>query len=676
MNRFFVLFYLLFLFISLNSQTIHYQKEKWMDVLVDVVSDENYEQNINIVIERLSEIINNPILLNICTKEQLEQIPFLSEQQIENLLYYLYVYGEMKTIHELRMVEGFDLATIELVSPFFRVEPVVGSQSKGNNNLFKYARHSFLIRFDRSLNRKEGYADKTDSILSLNPNKKYLGSPEYYSLRYKLESGDKLKIGFVLEKDPGEKSIDYWNGYLQLKNRGVLKNFVAGAFKLRIGSGLVLNNAFSLGKNNMGAGLLSRSSGISPHASVDEYNYHQGIAAEINAGRFSFIPFWSYRSLDARIAADTILSVKKDGLHNLLREKEKKNQADLILTGMHTSYRGAFYELGITGCYMTLDKHYSETPTLYNRFYFRGKKNFNLSANYRLRYAGISFSGETAVSKSKGIATLNALTFAPASDWSVMFIQRYYGKSYHSWYGNSFAEGSGLNNESGFSLYFNYKPIAYLTLSGGVDFFRFPWAKYGIDIPSSGYEISFQSVYQQQERIAFTVRYRLKNKDKNRTGIPDSIPPVWSYQQHKLNLRLYSRIGEYFFLNSSVESVFSKFEKEKASSGYLLSQGIGFKSSNIPVQADLLIGLFDTDNTTTRVYLSEKNVLYGFGIPSFYGNGMRVSFNLRYDYSSFICCWFKIGNTRYFDREEIGSGLELIRGKNKTDLQVQIQVKF
>ncbi|MEG0948379.1 MAG: helix-hairpin-helix domain-containing protein [Bacteroidales bacterium] len=660
----------------LKSQSSIEQQEEWREVILERLDKESNQQDINNVIDRLYELINKPILINICSKEDLEELPFLSSRQIENLLYYRYVFGEMKSLHELRLVEDFDIETIRLVTPFLRVEPRLREEKGAVDKLFKSVRNEVVIRCDIGFNKKEGYVDKSDSLLAVNPNKHYLGSPLYSAVRYRLEAKDKLRAGLILEKDAGEKGLDYWNGFVQLKNRGVLKNLVAGSYKMRLGTGLVINNAFSLGKNQMGVSMMTRSNGIMPHASADEYNYLRGIAAEIKLSRYVLTAFWSYRSLDARIEQDTILSVKKDGLHNLLREEEKRNRADLISAGGALAVKGAWYQVGVNGVYHVFNTCYYPEKKLYNLHAFRGKRTGNISVDYRMKYAGLFFCGETAMSRNGAIALLHALTYQPASGITVTMLHRYYGGSYHSWFGRGYSEGSELNNESGVSFFLVTKPVAGLTVEGSADFFRFPWPKYGVDIPSAGYELRFQSSYQQGEKWNVHLRYRLKNRDKNRAGVPDSLPSVQCYQQHQIALRTGTVISASFFLKTSAEGTFYRFEGESASKGFLLSQSVGYKMKGYPLQADLMVALFDTENTQTKVYLSEKNVLYGFGIPSFYGNGMRTACTIRYDFAKRFTVWVKVANTRYFDRDEIGSGLELIRGKNKTDLWTQLQVKF
>ncbi|MEG1586842.1 MAG: hypothetical protein RR346_08200 [Bacteroidales bacterium] len=666
----------IFFFLFITFQYAYCQIEQWRYVLIERMDAENDQQDINNVIERLSEVINNPILINITNKEELEQIPFLSDRQIENLLYYLYVYGEMKSIHELRMVEDFDLATIELVSPFFKVEPRQKEDKRSVENLLKGARHQLIIRYDRSLNEKEGYVDKSDSVLLSNPNKQYLGSPFYSSVRYRMEYPEQFKIGLVMEKDAGEKGIGYWSGFLQLKNRGMLKNLIIGNYKVRMGAGLVINNGFSMGKNMMGSNLISRNQGITPHASVDEYNYLQGIAAEIKLSRWLLTMFWSYRSLDARIENDTISSIKKDGLHNLYREKQKINQANMISAGMHIGYKGSFYQIGFSAFYHVFNKTYFPDLRLYNLHYWRGRRNGNAAVDYQIRKYGLLFSGEVAISQNGKPACVNALSYTPAPDLTLTFIQRFYHKEYHSWFGKSYSEGSELNNESGIAIYAGYKPFSFLEFSGGIDMFRFDWPRFGIDAPSAGYDVSCQISYQQCEKLRLNLRYKLKQKDKNRSDAPDSLAHIQRYQRHQLAFSLHSTLSESFFFRTGIESVLYHFERESPSKGWLISQSAGYRRAGFPLQADLSCAFFDTDNTATKVYLSEKNVLYGFGIPSFYGNGMRVACHFRYDPRKWLTFWLKIAHTSYFDRKEIGTALELIQGNTKTDLWTQVQLKF
>ena len=89
------------------------------DVMEDISvnNDEEEELNWENVIEELSERIQQPVNLNSATKEQLEQFPFLNDIQIENLLAYVYINGQMQTIYELQLVEEMDWETIHYLLP-------------------------------------------------------------------------------------------------------------------------------------------------------------------------------------------------------------------------------------------------------------------------------------------------------------------------------------------------------------------------------------------------------------------------------------------------------------------------------------------------------------------------------------------------------------------------------
>lgn len=75
-------------------------------------------------LEELSRRLQEPVNLNTATKRQLEQFPFLTDIQIENLLAYVYIYGQMQTIYELQLVEEMDKRTIDLLLPFVCVRAV------------------------------------------------------------------------------------------------------------------------------------------------------------------------------------------------------------------------------------------------------------------------------------------------------------------------------------------------------------------------------------------------------------------------------------------------------------------------------------------------------------------------------------------------------------------------
>lgn len=74
--------------------------------------------------EELSELAEHPLNINTVTKEELEQLSFLSDRLIEHILYYVYKYGPLTSMNELWGVEGMDRQTQAFLREFMYVGPV------------------------------------------------------------------------------------------------------------------------------------------------------------------------------------------------------------------------------------------------------------------------------------------------------------------------------------------------------------------------------------------------------------------------------------------------------------------------------------------------------------------------------------------------------------------------
>ena len=109
---------------------------------LEQLSMDGEERNWEDELEELSRRLQEPININVATKRQLEEFPFLTAFQIEHLLAYVYVHGQMQTVYELQLVEGMDKRTIELLLPFICVKSVENKSGypslKRSEDLFRY----------------------------------------------------------------------------------------------------------------------------------------------------------------------------------------------------------------------------------------------------------------------------------------------------------------------------------------------------------------------------------------------------------------------------------------------------------------------------------------------------------------------------------------------------------
>jgi hypothetical protein len=88
------------------------------------------------------------------------------------------------------------------------------------------------------------------------------------------------------------------------------------------------------------------------------------------------------------------------------------------------------------------------------------------------------------------------------------------------------------------------------------------------------------------------------------------------------------------------------------------------------------IGYFHTDNYDTRVSLYELGPLYTYAISQFQGEGIRCWLMARAALGHRLSLTAKYGMTQYFDRSQIGSGLQTINGSGQAEFDVQLRWVF
>lgn len=672
------MFMIMFICLLMNSYILYcqevYSVDKWMEYLENMGEDAESTTLIETLFADLSYLAEHPFNLNTVTEEQLKKLPFLSDIQIKELCNHLFKYGQMQTIYELKNVKGLDWQTIELLLPFVYVEQKVRIRHPiSGKNLLKYGKSELSFRYDRCLQQKKGYLPVDDSILSVSPNKRYLGEPFYHSLRYNYTFGEKVKAGVVAEKDPGEsffspsfKGYDYYSAHLFIQDIGLVKHVALGDYKVSFGQGLVISNDFTPGKSTMVTQAERRSNGFRRHFSTNENDYFRGAATTVSLKNMDVSVFYSYRRMDATVDSNAIRSFKTDGLHRLVNDKEKEKQVSMQTMGGNIRYATPSFCLGATTLFYCFgNKEVYPRIQPYNIYYFRGNSNLNVSVDYLWQYKQLKLYGETAFSANGAAATLNALRLSPVSYLSFLLLHRCYSKKYQAFYGNAFGQQSSVQNEQG--VYFGMEAMPFASWKATIyaDIFRFPWMKYGINMPSSGKEYMAQLDYFYDKNTSAYFRYKYRDKE--------------NYKQHRMRMQFSYAIRYDFFMRTSLDAVLynelSSKEQEK-NKGWMLAQHIGWNPDNIPFQANMYVAYFNTDGSQVRLNSYEKNILYAFSMPSFYGKGMRLAASFVIKLTSYLQLSAKVAHVFYADREIIGTALEEIEGKGKTDIYTLLRWKF
>ena len=657
--------------------------DKWMEYIEELMeeSEENPE-SIEKLYHDLSYLSENPFNLNKVTAEQLRQIPFLSDIQIMNILDYQKRQGEFVSIYELKNIKFMDMETIELILPFVYVGEIDKTRPLSIKNILKYGTNELMLRYDRGLNEKSGYKDVPDSILQQYPNRKYVGEPFYTSLRYSHSFDNRLQMGVVAEKDAGEafwnkrnKGYDYYSAHVLLKDIGKIKTLAIGDYKVSFGQGLVISNDFTPSRSSILSQAERRNNGFRRHYSTNENDFFRGIASTISLKKFDISAFYSYRKADATADETTISSFKTDGMHRTEGDLDKKRNINIQTFGGNIRYISPQFIVGITALTYSFGG-LSVEPELrpYNIFYFRGKRNTNIGTDYTWKHRQFTFFGETALSENGGMATLNAIQWNVSTSFRSIILYRNFSRKYQALYGNAFSLNSTVQNEEGLYVSMQWAPIARWKFSGYADFFRFPWLKYGVDAPSSGQEYMIQADFTGIKKTIVSTRYRFRQREKNITQ--DHEIMVMPADQHRLRMQITHKPSIIMTFRTTIEGNMYEDKVSSTGRGWIVSQNASWKKENSPIQADLYAAYFKTTDYNTRVYSNEKNMLYSFSIPSFYGEGIRLSAVMRYNFTKKLYISAKAAWVHYYDRDLISSGLEEIKGRNKIDLYAQLRWRF
>lgn len=620
----------------------------------------------------------NPINLNTATKEQLERLFFLDEIQIENILFYQYKYGEIYTIYELVLIDGLDEFAINALKNFVCIKTVDSSTKYTFKEVFKYGKHNLLVRNDGTFEQKKGFR-RTKDELNANPEKFYLGDPFYASIKYRFHYKEYVQFGFSAEKDTGEpftgkynKGYDSYNGYLQLNDLWKFRNIVVGDYRAAFGQGLVIRTEFAMPDASV-LHISPRNNGLRKSSSTDEYYFLRGVGATLDIKKFQITAFYSYRKMDADTTGGTFSTIQTNGLHRKISELTKKRTLSTQIAGANISYNARTFHIGITSSTVIYALPQQPNGELYTSFFPRGKVQSALGIDYQFRLYKFNFSGETALSTNRGVATINNVFFTPTSRIGILFSHRYYSPRYNHLYANAF--GSNTCNENGFYTGLEITPLKNWKISLSGNAYRRPWASYQTDGAATFYRLLGRLEYAPKSNLTVLAQIQFRQDEKNdpRPATTSQLAIVKTLK-HNYTLH-YTSLGIKF--KTYIAATHAKTSGEKTTHGFLLLQNIGYTIPIVKINLNGGYAYFDAENYNNRFSVYENDIPSVFSIPMLYGKGCRYYLNIGYNVLKNFGIWFKFAQTYYTDnRTSIGSGWDEINGNHKSDFRIQMRFSF
>lgn len=689
-----IIFILLFSFLSFYANAQFEQKNEIIQQRIEYLA-ENLESE-NVVLEQITEELHfyfdNPINLNKTEGEDLRALGLLTEVQIVSLINHRKKFGKLISIYEVQAVPYWDLLTIEMILPFIRVDDKFDQLHVSLKEMLKFGKGEVLLRYQRNIEQKKGYEDVPDSVFE-NSNSYYHGNPDRYYMRTRFTYRNNFSIGVTMEKDPGESffrdsnpyGFDFYSAHAFYQGGKYLRTIALGDYQLQIGQGINFWSGYAFNKTADVVNIKKNARGLRPYASVDETRFLRGAAVEAGVGKFSVTAFASVKKVDATLqeTLDTLnqeeqfaSAINMTGLHRTHSEIARKNALQERIFGGYVQYKSTSFTSGIAVIHHSYNSSFERPLQPYNQFDFRGKNLLNISADYSYVIKNTNVFGEIVRSGSGAIGFLQGAMIALDTRVALSALYRHYPKDFHTFYSQGFREGSKSQNESGMFLGLSWRLSGKWLLNSYIDFFKFPWLRFQVDAPSTGSEFLTQITFKPSRHFEVYARFREQNRMRNSRFEDGTITEIENVKQRNYRLNLAFRASEFITLKSRVEYVTVTRPSSPGQKGVLLYQDIVYKPKNFPVDISLRYALFDTDGYDSRIYAFENNMLNVFYIPAHSGTGMRAYALLRWTFARRFDLWFKYGIFLYENVQAIGSAGETITGNRKSDIGVQLRIKF
>ena len=653
----------------------------WEELLLEQIS-EDLGENVDVseVMERLYYYLKKPLDLNKVSEEDLISLFFLTSQQIANIIAHRQISGDFISILELQGITGLDVQTINRLRPFVKVGEVSFLKDLSWKTIRKDDDQQLILRYSRNLEKQQGY------VIQDEDRSRYLGDANAYSLRYRWNYQQKIKISFNAEKDAGEpffalkqqKGFDFYSGYLEVNDISkTIKKVLLGDFALQSGQGLVLWNGLNFGKGAWIGTVAQQGIGLRSYSSMNEQNFQRGIALKLGFDRFTYIPFIAYNKLSGNVEKINdltyIQTINASGLHRTPTEQSYRDAIGQFVTGADVSYQYKRLKLGLTAVYTALNGEVKKADNMRNKYDFEGNNVLQLGLNYKYNFRNFYFFGETAHSLGTGLATVNGLIASLHPKVSVFVNYRNFQRNYHSFFAQTLSEGSTVANEKGLYTGIVYQVTRKFEWINYVDMFKFPWLRFRVDGPSQGVDFLSQATYSWYKRGKILLRYRYRLKQEN-LALPKANENILAdVIRNQMRIEYQYKLNDAWNIKTRAE--LSLFEKklDNRSEGYMVFQDVYWKGWRNKLNVNVRISYFDTKDYDSRIYAYESDVLYASSFPMYYDKGMRGYANVRYRLFKSTDIWMRYALTKYINRETIGSGLDLIAGDKRSDIRLQLR---
>ena len=648
-------------------------------------NNEDLETEDDTYLQEMVQYIKNPINLNMAAAADLIQLRILTSIQIQNLILYRNLVGNLVDLYELQAIPGWDINTIQKIRPYINVSLQVSITNTLNNRL-RNGDHNILVRVSQVLERSKGYLIDSSSATNFYP-----GSPQKILFRYKYIYKNLFQYGIVAEKDAGEQffkgkqkqGFDFYSAHIFIRKIGIIKSLAIGDFTVNLGQGLTQWQSLAFKKNVDVINIKREADVLRPYNSAGEINFHRGVGISLTKNNWQLTLFGSNKNIDANFVADTsqnqddfVSSLQTSGYHRTKSETDDKGIQRQLAFGGNISYRVKRLHIGINGIHYKFKLPLIKDADPYNKYALSGNSFGNFSFDYSYTFKNSHFFGEAAFTSNFDKAFINGLIISASSRVDLSLLYRNISKSYQSLYTSAFTENTYPTNENGLYAGVSIRPHDFWRIDAYGDFYKFPWLRYRVDAPTAGSDYLVQLSYKPNKQLEIYTRYHAESKAINVNPGQLTLSPVMQQPKKNWRTQVSYKINSAITLRNRTELIWFDKKGIAAEEGFLVYFDFIYKAMLKPFSGTIRLQYFETEGYNSRLYAYENDVLYSFSIPVFYDKGYRYYLNLNYDINKKLSLWIKWAQTIYANQTLIGSGLDEITGNKKSEIKLQAMYKF
>lgn len=646
---------------------------------------EKYLENIGInadlsdIADQLDFYTRQPLNINKATFEELTAFPFFTPGMVLGILNHRKKYGELLNINELLVIDAFNSESIRLLKSFISVKNKIDL----HNELKSFPKME--IQSTTGINKEKaiGYTLPDTGIYK---ERAYKGSRIYYNLRYKATWGTKLSMGFTIEKDAGEKGVDFFSGHLSYKGSGMLKSFIVGDYQATTGSALLLGTGLAMGKTINVFNVRSLRPGIRPYRGLNESEFLRGTAVQLGWKRHNLTLVGSYQWIDGNLYAFNdsnqtnevfFRSQITSGYHRNQNELNGKHNVHRYLSSGHYAFMGSNYHFGATILKYGFDVQRNVTQTIYNYPQTQDKSTFYFGTDYSWRYKNLFFTGELASGNHlNNISGLHTLMASLGSNVDMVLLYRHYHPSYNNLFASAFGQHTQNNNENGLYTGISLKFKGNMMVNGFIDLMKFKWPTMLSASPSSGSDAMAEWQWNATKTNLFQIRARRTIFEGNRYTTQSIFKETGKGERLSVRLNADVKINKLLYSLSRAELTRVSSVNSGIQNGFLVFQEFQWKPLMGKYALTMRYSLFDIAAYDGRIFAYESDVPLSYTIKGFYGKGISYFIMYKRQINRSAECWIRVERFVYNDRNSLGSGTEKTEGNKDTYVKLYLKIRI